>query len=123
MDVLYFFWAHFLIRNFNERMYAEFHSLALEDSQKQLDIGLKCLYRYYKHALISPHRIPDIVASNFAKLLNGERDNGDKPAFEKLKSAWTDPTANVGNKEKLAGMIREDLRMELASLEQPEMSG
>ena len=55
MDVLYQFWSHFLIRNFNTRMYDEFRHFAFEDAAHNFsEVGLTNLIMFYGKSLLSP---------------------------------------------------------------------
>ncbi|KAF2447411.1 hypothetical protein P171DRAFT_224552 [Karstenula rhodostoma CBS 690.94] len=58
-SVLYQFWSHFLVRNFNIRMYDEFHLFALEDSHnKLLEVGVSNLIKFYGVFTVGSKRFP-----------------------------------------------------------------
>ena len=54
MVVLYQFWSHFLVRNFNMSMYNEFRSLAFDDKKHGNDQGLTNLVNFYDACFYSP---------------------------------------------------------------------
>ncbi|EKG19358.1 RNA-binding protein Lupus La [Macrophomina phaseolina MS6] len=114
MVVLYQFWSHFLIRNFNTRMYDEFRRLAFEDlTQRSSDVGFKCLVKYYGEALSSQCEIRQRVARHYVDIVMTEID--DRLAFTQLQTAWRDGTICERNRQKISAFLDRDL---LASLEQ-----
>lgn len=101
LEVLYQFWSHFLIRNFNDRMYTEFKYFANNDAaHRGTDTGYKNLVKFYEESLRSQHNIRDVVAKDFVATVEGE--NGKDESFKALRSAWRDGSLNLKNRKKIA---------------------
>jgi len=116
LDVLYQFWSHFLIRNFNLRMYSEFHHFATEDAaQRHNDTGHKNLIKYYSEALASQIPIRDGVAREYADLVKAESTKTERPAFKQLREAWRNGALNLKNRKKLGDMLDDSIKTELDS--------
>lgn len=114
MDILYQFWSHFLIRNFNARMYQEFRQTAFEDMEKgNSSVGLKNLVQYYVESILSQKVVSDQIASDFLGLVMNESRRNDRPAFDKLRAAWRNGAFNMKNRKKLDNMIEPSLKAEL----------
>lgn len=112
MEVLYQFWSHFLIRNFNAAMYDEFHSMALADSQHGSGNGIKHLVRYYEALLSGQNPLTDRLAGDLVNLAQSER--GDfRPTFQKLRAAWRNGAFNLKSRKKVDNILRAELREDL----------
>lgn len=113
--VLYNFWSHFLIRNFNTNMYMEFHRLAHEDASKSSNVGMERLLRYYQEALSSHTTIRDRVAQDYIMLaaqgVTDPENNGS--ALKSLLSAWRNGAMIAKNREKIYDLMSHELRAEL----------
>ncbi|KAF2154723.1 hypothetical protein K461DRAFT_291643 [Myriangium duriaei CBS 260.36] len=114
LDVLYQFWSHFLIRNFNSQMYHEFKSLAADDaSQRHNGTGLKNLVKYYNEALSSQINIRENIARDYAEMVKSESSKSEKFASSRLKDAWRSGSMNLKNRKKLADYLDETIRSDL----------
>ncbi|KAH9835083.1 la-related protein 1-like [Teratosphaeria destructans] len=114
LDVLYQFWAHFLLRNFNSRMYNEFKYFANEDARERRNLtGLQNLLKFYDHALLSHSTIRDLVINDYLKLVNDEPQALEGAAFKQLRSAWRNGAMALKNRKKLADILEEPLKQRL----------
>lgn len=115
-DVLYQFWSHFLIRNFNPSMYNEFRRLAFEDAtQRGSNVGMKNLVQYYDESILGQKVISNEIARDFLDLVRHERhENADeRPGFIKLRAAWRNGAFNMKNRKKIDTIIDQELKAEL----------
>lgn len=114
MNVMYQFWSHFLIRNFNARMYAEFRILAIEDATARHSyVGLNSLLKYFGGALSHDAPIRRLVARDYVDLVRNETRDSDRPAFKQLRSAWRDGALNMKNRKRVKDFIDPGLESEL----------
>ena len=112
LDVLYQFWCHFLIRNFNNQMYSDFKFFATADAtERHNTVGMQNLVKFYSECLSSNNNIiRDRVAKDYVELALNEPSTLDGLAFKKLRSAWRNGALNLKNRKKLADIIDPGLK-------------
>lgn len=114
MKIMYHFWAHFLIRNFNPRMYEEFRKFSFEDAARQAMFGMNLLITYYDEVLNSKKRtIPEVFAKHYIELVKAENPANDRPAFAKLRAAWRNGALDMKSRKKIDNFVDPVLREEL----------
>jgi len=114
MKIMYHFWAHFLIRNFNPRMYEEFRKYAFDDAARQATFGMNLLITYYDEVLNSKRRtIPEIFAKHYIEVVKAEDPAKDRPAFAKLRAAWRNGALDMKSRKKIDNFVDPVLREEL----------
>ena len=117
MKVLYEFWAHFLVRNFNRNMYAEFRKYAFEDAQRNAAVGMEQLGRYYDQVLNKPRTVSDTLAAHYIELVKEEKanaePNGHSPAFSRLRATWRNGALDMKSRKKIDNLVDAKLKEEL----------
>jgi la-related protein 1 len=114
MKIMYHFWAHFLVRNFNPRMYEEFRKYAFEDAARQTNFGMNLLITYYDEVLNSKKRtIPVAFAKHYVELVKVEDSSKERPAFAKLRAAWRNGALDMKSRKKIDNFVDSQLRAEL----------
>jgi la-related protein 1 len=121
MVVLYQFWSHFLVRNFNTTMYNDFRSLALDDKERGNDTGLSNLIKFYEACFYSLKiQMRARVARHYVQLAAGAI--GDGPAFDSLRKAWRDGAVPLRNRSIILRFIDHGLKIALDSVPTPHSS-
>jgi la-related protein 1 len=115
MKLLYEFWSHFLVRNFNPRMYEEFRKCAIDDyHNRQNMFGMTNLVQYYDEVLKSKNKvIPDILAKHYVDVVKGEDPSRERIAFAKLRAAWRNGAVEMKSRKKISNLVDHELREEL----------
>ncbi|KAH8808402.1 hypothetical protein F5884DRAFT_369579 [Xylogone sp. PMI_703] len=114
MKLLYEFWAHFLCRNFNPKMYYEFRAYAFEDAAQNKSVGMENLITYYDEILNSKKKtIPEPLARHYVELVKGEESSSKRPGFDKLRAAWRNGALDLKSRKKIDSLVDAKLRAEL----------
>ncbi|KAL9049195.1 MAG: hypothetical protein Q9162_007347 [Coniocarpon cinnabarinum] len=114
MVLLYDFWSHFLLRNYNKKMYDDFRVFAFEDANNGSHLGIDHLFEYYSKALFSADRpIRRSVAQDFVNQVRYEDAHGDRPAFKRLRTAWRNGEMNIKSRKILQDVMEPDLKASL----------
>ncbi|USW47917.1 Putative La domain containing protein [Septoria linicola] len=116
LDVLYQFWSHFLIRNYNHRMYGEFKYYATDDVKNRSNTtGMQNLLQFYAKALASSTPIRDHIVKDYVELVKAEPAPSHGQGFKALRQAWRNGALNLKNRKKLNDIVDEELRKRLES--------
>lgn len=111
LDVLYQFWSHFLIRNFNNSMYLEFKRYAEEDAKdRQSQTGLQNLLKYYDQALHSHNTVPIQVAKDYGILAQRQQGKQDGQAYKTLHRSWRDGALDLRNRKRMSDVLEVEFR-------------
>jgi la-related protein 1 len=114
MDVLYQFWSHFLIRNFNTRMYDEFRHFAFEDAiNNYSEVGLTNLIKFYGESLLSSQNlIRERVARDYIDLVQSENEHR-RPAFKQLRTVFRNSALDPRNQVRISEFLDAELKASL----------
>ncbi|SMY20234.1 unnamed protein product [Zymoseptoria tritici ST99CH_1A5] len=116
LNVLYQFWSHFLIRNFNNKMYNEFKYFANNDAQERHSAnGLESLVQFYSKALASSSVIRDHIVKDYVKLVKSDPPMLQGLAHKQLRQAWRNGALNLKNRKKLTDVVDEPFKASLES--------
>ena len=114
LRVLYQFWSHFLVRNFNNRMYSEFKYYADADAKERVSLeGQKNLIKYYVEAVRSANPIPTRVVNDYIELVKAEGPSPESTLFTSLQAAWSNKALNLRNRKTLTDCIDQTLKAQL----------
>lgn len=114
MKVLYQFWSHFLVHNFNVSMYDDFRQHAIEDAKRQATTGVNELVTYYDEILNRNNKvINETLAAHYVELVNTEDQSGERPAFQKLRAAWRNGALDLKSRKRIDALVGPQLRDEL----------
>ena len=111
MQILYKFWSHFLLRNFNTKMYQDFKFFASEDFINGSSFGMDYLLEFYEKALFCDDRVVRRkVARDFVDSAKIENGRVEQPTFRKLRTAWRNGEMNFRSRKILQEMMDFELK-------------
>lgn len=110
MSVLYQFWSHFLVRNFNQLMYEEFRDFALSDSHhNSSEVGISNLIKFYGLSLLSDQNVVrGVVAYDFIDLIRSETRSS-LAAFQELRSVLHNDNMNSRSRTRINELLDDEL--------------
>jgi la-related protein 1 len=110
MEVPYQLWPHFLIRNFNTRMYEEFQRLALDDAvHNGTDVLLFSLIKLYTQSLLSPQTMVRYrVVRDYVTLVEFNDDDY-CPTFTQLQSDLKSGCLHSSSRQRLQWLLKSDV--------------
>jgi la-related protein 1 len=116
MDILYQFWSHFLLRNFNLSMYDDFHHFALEDAtERKTKVGLSNLIKFYSEFLLSSTTvIRELIAQDYVQLVKSEHGHC-RPGFQQLRSIFRTGKLDPRNRQRICNLLDQDWLASLLS--------
>ena len=95
-------------------MYEEFRRIAFEDADlRDSKVGLKNLVQYYDESMLGQKVMSDDIARDYVVLVKGEISGHERPAFDKLRSAWRNGATNMKNRKKIDNILDAELKAKL----------
>lgn len=91
ITILCRFWSHFLLNQFNRKLYEDFKSFAMDDAPTTGGLSLEILFGFYEaiHVNGSPR---DEMTRDFVDLARRLAENGSNVGLSRLESTLNNPT-------------------------------